>query len=265
MLRLRCTVNLVKRNDKSYFNTLFCIFFSDINTDYIRDELTKATSETVRLNEVCNPLDIGQMSISEQYEPEITYFKHPPAAQEMLHPLGYAAESVIFKKLWEQQAQSVKNDVSGELTVADVEERIWREVLDQVKSIYDSVSNADIKLADVDSLFSDFKDESQIQQQLGKMSVLFEDKDNDWIGKRTGQIIEYRQVQLFQSDMAIHMLAMQEALELEGDFQALDTLSQMVSKSQNAYLSLVTSTVWLKWFLQHTYFHSKENCIQNQN
>ena len=189
---------------------------------------------------MCNPFDIGQMSMSDQYEPEITFFKHPPAVQEMLHLLGYAAESIIFKKLWEQQALSVKNDVRGELTIADVEERIWREVLDQVKSIYDSVSYAEIKLADVDSLFSDFKDEAQIQQQLDKMSVLFEDKDNEWIGRRTAQIIEYRQVQ-FQSDMAFHMLAMQEALELEGDFQALDTLSQMVSNSrnsQNIYLSL---------------------------
>ena len=222
---------------KSYFNTFLLYCFSDINIDYVRDELAKATSETLRLNEVCNPLDIGQISISDQYEPEITYFKHPSAVQEMLHPLGYAAESIIFKKLWEQQALSVKNEVSGEITIADVEEHIWREVLDQVKSIYDSVSNAEIKLADVDSLFSDFKDESQIQQQLAKMSVLFGDKDNDWIGRRTAQMIEYRQVQ-FQSDMAIHMLAMQEALELEGDFQALDTLSQMVSNSQNTYPSL---------------------------
>ncbi len=114
------------------------------------------------------------------------------------------------------------------MTIDDVESEIWTEVFNDLSKVKESVRNADISLEEVDSLFEDLKDANQIHDELRKICISFGEENPEWIEQRTKQIMNYRSVQR-QSEVAKHMMTMQKSFELEGDFQPLRTLSEMVN------------------------------------
>ena len=175
---------------------------------------------------------------------EVTFFKLPSAAKEVISPLHRVQKSLTFQELWTQygkKAQTArKNDEAKKqyLSISEVVEHIWKPAFQDWNQHAASTMNGTISLGNVDKLFGPYKNrKKELEREL---LCLFELKSQTEPASRAKtlqttaterviQIQRYQQLDQYAS-AADTIWEFKEAMEFTGDFKVIEDLRNQVSK-----------------------------------
>ncbi|XP_062264891.1 E3 ubiquitin-protein ligase rnf213-alpha [Platichthys flesus] len=169
----------------------------------------------------------------------VTYFSLDEKFKEMAETLNTFGDSYIFKMCWEQRAklwvtEEVMSDDSNEQEVADImatpemmHEEVFMPCYETYKGIYASLKNGSIRLEEVNRLFRAFEGKyEELAKDLVIMCKVDKSTDKKWINGRVQQIEQYHELHLAVTSAQI-IMTVKETLRLQGDFQVLETLTEV--------------------------------------
>lgn len=162
----------------------------------------------------------------------VTYFELDQDIRKMAEILLTFQDSRLFNVCWEKEARLVAEDMGEEpmrSTPEMIHENIFLSAYEEYKNIYTYLKDGHIKLAQIDELFSDYKGKyEELAQQLDIMCRIEKGSDTNWIHQRVQQIEQYHELHLAAASARI-IMTVKETLCLQGDFRALETLTEAVS------------------------------------
>ncbi|KAF7667968.1 hypothetical protein LDENG_00038400 [Lucifuga dentata] len=195
--------------------------------------------ESVHLNifmEV-HPFD----QLSSQMAGVVTYFRLDENIRNMAEVLYTFRNSYIFKVCWEKQAADVA-DAAHEMESEDgdrtevvdimatpdiIYDEIFEPCFSNYRNIYSSLKNGTMRLEEVSQLFRVYKGKyEELGQDLDIMCRIDTSNDKQWIHRRVQQIEQYHELHLAVASAEIIMIV-KETLGLQGDFRALQTLTEV--------------------------------------
>ncbi|XP_037610034.1 E3 ubiquitin-protein ligase rnf213-beta isoform X1 [Sebastes umbrosus] len=119
------------------------------------------------------------------------------------------------------------------VTLTQICENIWKPLLTEFLRLGDSFANANITFKELDQVLVESGDQGDwklMRKELSLMSETVGESKENWVGRRLGQIQEYRQ--LHQAAAAASaMLKIADKMKLSGNFTEIDTLSQLEEDS----------------------------------
>lgn len=169
----------------------------------------------------------------------VTYFKLDEEIRRMAEDLHTFKDSYIFKMCWEEQAKFLASreregdEEPGVVDVMATPDVIYGEIFQpcyaNYKEIYKCLKNGSLRLEEVDTLFKAYKGKyEELAQDLDIMCKTDKSNDKQWIQRRVQQIEQYHELHLAVVSAQVIMLV-KETLCLQGDFQVLETLLEVVS------------------------------------
>ena len=207
--------------------------FSTVNIVNIKDKSLQDVSR-YQIRDLCERKDEQQI--------EVTFFKLPSAAKEVISPLHHVQKSLTFQELWTQygkKAQTArKNDEAKkqDLSIFEVVENIWKPAFQDWNQHAASTMDGTISLANVDKLFGTYK--NQGKELKRELLCLFELRQTQPASRaktlqttateRVIQIQRYQQLDQYAS-AADTIWEFKEAMEFTGDFKVIEDLRNQVS------------------------------------
>ena len=193
--------------------------------------------------------DVSRYQIRDLYEREdekhveVTFFKLPPVAKEVISPLHVVKKSLTFQELWTQygkKAQTArKNDEAKKqyLSISEVAESIWKPAFQDWNQHAASTMDGTISLGNVDKLFGTYKNrKKELEREL---LCLFELSQTQPASRaktlQTTATERVIQIQLYQqldqyATAADTIWEFKEAMGFTGDFKVIEDLRNQVSK-----------------------------------
>lgn len=149
--------------------------------------------------------------------------------------------SHIFTNCWEKQAKELgdgsqeessdESDNDLEFTIQEIRDTLFEPCFKNCKEIYTNLKSGNATFEVVDEFLADFKDKYlELKNEFKILCPLGESDSGRWISDRVRQIEQYHQLNVaFRSAKVI--FDVKSFLTLKGDFKALETLLQFVSKA----------------------------------
>ena len=174
---------------------------------------------------------------------EVTFFKLPSVAKEVISLLHDVQKSSIFQDLWTQygkKAQAArKNDETKkpQLSISEVVENIWKPAFQDWNQHAASTMDGSISLGNVDKLFDSYKNRKKVlERELLCMFKLNQTQPASRTKKlqttateRVTQIQRYQQLGQYAS-AAETIWEFKEAMGFTGDFKVIEDLRNQVSE-----------------------------------
>ena len=175
-------------------------------------------------------------------EIEVTFFKLPSVAKEVISQLHDVQESSTFQELWTQygkKAQSArKNDETKKphLSISEVVENIWKPAFQDWSQHAVSAMDGTISLESVQKLFGSYKNrKKELERELLCMFELSQTQSasgaktlQTTATERVTQIQRYQQLGQHAS-VAGKIWEFKEAMGFTGDFKVIEDLRNQVS------------------------------------
>lgn len=184
----------------------------------------------------------------------VTYFKldQDKDIRNMAEVLHTLQDSRLFKECWEEEAKLLVDEEMDEeniiATTEIIHDDIFTPSFEKYKDIYTCLKDGHITLAQVNLLFEDYKGKyEELGQQLDIMCQIDKGSDTHWIHGRVHQIEQYHELHLAVASAEIIMMV-KETLCLQGDFRALETLSEVVSRRVFFFFNMKSSSTITKAF-----------------
>ena len=179
----------------------------------------------------------------DEKEIEVTFFKLPSVAKEVISSLHEVQESSTFQELWTQygkKAQAArKNDETKkpQLSISEVVENIWKPAFQDWNQHAASTMDGTISLGNVDKLFGSYKNrKKELERELLCMFKLSQTQPVSRANKlqttateRVIQIQRYQQLDQYGS-AADTIWEFKEAMGFTGDFKVIEDLRNQVAK-----------------------------------
>uniref|UniRef100_A0A3P8YEE8 RING-type E3 ubiquitin transferase n=1 Tax=Esox lucius TaxID=8010 RepID=A0A3P8YEE8_ESOLU len=174
----------------------------------------------------------------------VTFFELENEVREMAEVLHMFKDSFIFKMCWEKQAIDLARKESYDehynieepeeprdyLDLNEVYSDIFMPCFSEYDEIYKCLKNGSIRLEEVDTLFKAYKGKyEELAQELDIMCRNDKSDNKQWIQKRVQQIEQYHELYLAVESAQVIMLV-QQTLNLQGNFQALQTLLEVTNE-----------------------------------
>ena len=172
---------------------------------------------------------------------EVTFFKLPSVAKEVISPLHQVQISSTFQDLWTQygkKAQTArKNDETKKphLSISEVVENIWKPAFQDWNQHAASTMDGTISLGNVEKLFGSYKNEKEeLQRELLCMFEVSQTqpasrtKKLETAAERVTQIQQYQKLGQHAS-VAGKIWEFKEAMGFTGDFKVIEDLRNQVS------------------------------------
>ena len=207
---------------------------STVNIVSIKDRSLQDVSR-YQIRDLCGRNDEKQI--------EVTFFKLPSVAKEVISPLHHVQNSLTFQELWTQygkKAQTArKNDEAKKqhLSISEVVENIWKPAFQDWNQYAASTLDGTISLGNVDKLFGTYKNrKKELKRELLCLFELSQTKPvsranqlQTTAAERVAQIQRYQQLDQHAS-AADTIWEFKEAMEFTGDFKVIEDLRNQVSK-----------------------------------
>jgi len=188
---------------------------------------------------------------------EVTFFKLPSVAKEVISPLHHVKKSSTFQDLWTQygkKAQAArKNDETKKphLSISEVVENIWKPAFQDWNQHAASSMDGTISLGNVDKLFGTYKNrKKELERELLCMFELSQiqpasraKKLQTTATERVNQIQRYQQLGQYAS-AADTIWDFKEAMGFTGDFKVIEDLRNQVSKFMFPPFSFILFTFY---------------------
>ena len=208
--------------------------FSTVSIVSIKDKSLEDVSR-YQICDLCERKDEKQI--------EVTFFKLPSVAKEVISPLHLVQKSLTFQELWTQygkKAQTArKNDEAKKqyLSISEVVESIWKPAFQDWNQHAASTMDGTISLGNVDKLFGSYKNrKKELERELLCMFKLSQTQPASRANKlqttateRVTQIQRYQQLGQYLS-AADTIWEFKEAMGFTGDFKVIEDLRNQVSK-----------------------------------
>ena len=212
--------------------------FSTVNIACIKNKVRQDVSR-YQIRDLCGHDDDKQI--------EVTFFKLPSEAKEVISPLHHVQKSLTFQELWTQygkKAQAARtNDETNKphLSVSEVVENIWKPAFQDWGQHAASARDGTISLGNVDKLFGSYKNRKkelerellcmfEMSQTLSQTQPVSRTKKLETTAaERVTQIQRYQQLGRHAS-AAIKIWEFKEAMGFTGDFKVIEDLRNQVSK-----------------------------------
>ena len=208
--------------------------FSTVNIAIIKEKSCQDVSFS-QIRHLCERKDEKQL--------EVTFFKLPSVAKEIISPLHYVQESSTFQDLWTQygkKAQAArKNDETRkpQLSISEVVEQVWKPAFQDWNQHAASTMDGTISLGNVDKLFDSYKNRKKdLERELLCMFELSQaqpavrvKKLETTVTERVTQIQRYQQLGQY-AFAADTIWEFKEAMVFTGDFKVIEDLRNQVSK-----------------------------------
>ena len=177
-------------------------------------------------------------------EIEVTFFKLPSVAKEVISQLHDVQESSTFQELWTQygkKAQAARKNDEAEkpqLSISKVVENIWKPAFQDWSQHAASTMDGTISLGNVDKLFDSYKNRKrELERELLCLFTLIiqtqpasrANKLQKTVNERVAQIQRYQQLDQYAS-AADTIWEFKEAMEFTGDFKVIEDLRNQVSE-----------------------------------
>ena len=215
--------------------------FSTVNIANIKAKSRQDVSRH-QIRDLCERKDDKQI--------EVTFFKLPLVAKEVISPLHHVQKSSTFQDLWTRygkKAQSArKNDEANKsyLSISEVVENIWKPAFQDWNQYAVSAMDGTISLGNVDKLFANYKTRiSDLERellcmfQLSQTQPTSKEKLRTTATERVTQIQRYQQLDQF-AHAADTIWEFKEAMDFTGDFKVIEDLRNQVSKFTFSTLSV---------------------------
>ena len=178
---------------------------------------------------------------------EVTFFKLPSVAKEVISPLHQVQMSSTFQELWIQygkKAQAArKNDETKKphLSISEVVENIWKPAFQDWSQHAASTMDGTISLENVDKLFGTYKNRKkelerellclfELSQVLSQTQPASRAKTlQTTVTERVIQVQRYQQLDQY-AIAADTIWEFKEAMAFTGDFKVIEDLRNQVSK-----------------------------------
>ena len=241
---------------------VFCYFkyclkslfgFSTVSIVSIKDKSRQDVSR-YQICDLCERKDEKQI--------EVTFFKLPSVAKEVISLLHHVQKSLTFQELWIQygkKAQAArKNDEAKKqyLSISEVVENIWKPAFQDWNQHAVSTMDGTISLGNVDKLFGSYKNrKKELERELLCMFKLSQTQPVSRANKlqttateRVIQIQRYQQLDQY-AIAADTIWEFKEAMAFTGDFKVIEDLRNQVSKFMSPPFSFRLFAVY---FIQDT-------------
>ena len=175
-------------------------------------------------------------------EIEVTFFKLPSVAKEVISQLHDVQESSTFQELWTQygkKAQAARKNDEAEkpqLSISKVVENIWKPAFQDWSQHAASTMDGTISLGNVDKLFDSYKNRKRELER--ELLCLFELRQTQPASRaktlqttateRVIQIQRYQQLDQYAS-AADTIWEFKKAMGFTGDFKVIEDLRNQVS------------------------------------
>lgn len=208
--------------------------FSSVNIAIIKEKSRQDVS-LHRIRHLCERKDEKQI--------EVTFFRLPSVAEEVISPLHHVQKSSTFQDLWTQygkKAQSArKNDEAQKpyLSISEVVENIWKPAFHDWCRHAASAMDGTISLGIADKLFGSYKyGTNDLERELLCMFQLIQAHPASraktlqaTANERVTQIQLFQQLGQFAS-AADTIWKFKEAMGFTGDFKVIEDLRNQVSR-----------------------------------
>lgn len=129
--------------------------------------------------------------------------------------------------IWTETGNSCVNRKKNEpLTVDEVLKKVWEPVSQRLQRIKKTIYNGSMTFTEFEQLFGKLHQDNLVQE----LEHLSAENDKDWIDERIRQIQEHRSIlQCVEGATVIQNVI--KTYGLEGDFEQVDLIFEMVCKS----------------------------------
>ena len=202
-------------------------FTVDADLDEIKEKLKKDLS-SCQLLEVCHKR-------SSSDEPIVKFFDLSAKNRRMIQRLHLVRASFLFRTFWHRCLQKstdlCKDDPDPRLTIDKVQELVWKPCYRKWRGLWDRITSGEISLKEVEERFDRFRgDPKSLDVEVKTAAACLSDEED------LDAVLHHRIDQIKQchkltecSDAAETILAFQEAMGLEGDFQVLNDFRDQVN------------------------------------
>ena len=213
---------------------MFVCFFFTVNIAIIKKKSLEDVS-SYQIRDLCEHKGDKQV--------EVTFFRLPSVAKEVISPLHHVQKSSTFQDLWTQygkKAQAARNNGEAKkpyLSISEVVENIWKPAFQDWFRHAASAMDGTITLGNVDKLFGSYKTQKkELERELLRM---FELSDTDFVSRenklRTTAAERVTQIQRYQqlgqhASAADTIWEFKEAMGFTGDFKVIEDLRNQVSR-----------------------------------
>jgi len=174
---------------------------------------------------------------------EVTFFKLPLVAKEVISPLHDVQKSSTFQSLWtyygkKAQAARMNDEVKKpHLSISEVVEAIWKPAFQDWNKHVASAMDGTISLGNVDKLFDSYKNQKkELERELLCMFQLSQTQPASTAKRlqtvatdRVAQIQRYQELDRFAS-AADTIWEFKDAMGFSGDFKVIEDLRNQVSR-----------------------------------
>lgn len=174
----------------------------------------------------------------------VTFFELEDDVREMAEVLHRYKDSYIFKLCWEKQARDLarrgtydedydheepEESVDYFVGPVEIHSNIFLPCYAKYDEIYKCLKNGSLRLEEVDTLFKAYRGKyEELAQDFDIMCRNDKSDNKQWIQRRVQQIEQYHELHLAVESAQVIMLVKQ-TLNLQGNFQVLQTLLEVVS------------------------------------
>ncbi|KAJ7989846.1 hypothetical protein DPEC_G00308720 [Dallia pectoralis] len=173
----------------------------------------------------------------------VTFFELEDVVREMAEVLHMFKDSFIFKMCWEKQAMDVAREERYDegynveepenpvyLGPDEIKSSIFTPCFSKYDEIYKCLKNGSLRLEEVDTFFKAYKGKYEdLKQELEIMCRNDKSDDKQWIQGRVEQIEQYHELHLAVESAQV-IMQVQQTLNLQGDFQVLQTLLEVTNE-----------------------------------
>jgi len=222
---------------------IFCYFQYCLKSLFGFSTVNIASTKDKSLQDVsCYPIhDLCERKGEKQIE--VTFFKLPSVAKEVISPLHRVKNSSTFQELWTQYGKRAqvarKNDETKKqhLSISEVVENIWKPAFRDWNQHAASTMDGTVSLGNVDKLFDSYKNRKKdLDRELLCMFELSQAQPASGTKKlqttateRANQIQRYQQLGQY-ANAADKIWEFKEAMGFTGDFKIIEDLRNQVSK-----------------------------------
>uniref|UniRef100_A0A3B3YP08 RING-type E3 ubiquitin transferase n=1 Tax=Poecilia mexicana TaxID=48701 RepID=A0A3B3YP08_9TELE len=178
----------------------------------------------------------------------VTFFSLDEEIRDMATFLYTFNESIVLQMCWEkfakEMARDEMEDADGEIsdfsaTPEMIYDQIYLPCRDEYKDIYTRLKDGSLRLEEVDRLFKAYKDKYEdLTQELDIMCKQETSANKQWIHNRVQQVQQYHELHLAVASAKVIMMV-KDTLGLQGDFQVLETLTDVVSNFKREPLNRI--------------------------
>lgn len=193
------------------------------NTTVLEEQSRKFQElDKVALKDICAKVDIPKEV--KKYKPRVIAFEIKRGMLEELPEVIRCSSGVLFIRIWDKLAADFRRTVKRALQVDEIMDHVWRPAYTEWKGLHQRLKTGEIFFKEFDTLCGSMQPET-----LKKEFIILEGgKKPSWIKERIEQMSRYKNLQNCLDGASIIMQVVEE-FELEGDFQPIRQIMQMVS------------------------------------